>query len=594
MNRFVLSISSVLSIFALNSSLCVAGTRTWDDAHDTTNIEVTVVYFVPSDRVPLPDWRERVDYYCKRIKQFHAREFQGQSSLRTLVRSEPLVSELDTSQLRAGDANAIYYRTLTEVDRRLKFAPAQAAGEDERQAFPILLVLSEINWRPLDDFLRLKPTQDGFRFEGNYNRGQHFPGAASGGARALYNPRRGIGWGLVSADGWRVPYRGSDCVVYHEGCGHTVGLPHPEPGNGSVMSMGQYRGWISESSLDKEQKTRLGWSPQSEATENKFEMFSAFRAIPEPLVPKPGQPVRLKLDWPQGAQVASLRVRFQTSVTGPWMDVPQKLEGSTAEFATLGTFDRPTPISYRVDASLMGGETAEIWGYLQVRADGNQPPQPSQAGSLSLDLMPKQRAGNDTVLSEGPVSEVDLLALSDPTPENRKELWSRGDWRWVDGKLESPKQFAARVQLPYSPPPEYRLTLVVEPLDEPNGLLIGNVAGGKRFVSLFSYRTPDGYASAIENVDGRNVGNATTFRGPVFKKGQLSQVIVTVRSGRVSLSVDGRLIAHWRGKDERLSLSDYWSTPDQAAMFLGAYDCRYRFYRVSLETISGEGRRLSN
>ena len=52
-----------------------AGVRTWDAKHDLTNIEVTVVYFVPSDRTPLLDWRDRVDYYCGRIEQF-----QGQSS----------------------------------------------------------------------------------------------------------------------------------------------------------------------------------------------------------------------------------------------------------------------------------------------------------------------------------------------------------------------------------------------------------------------------------------------------------------------------------------------------------------------------------
>ncbi len=586
MNRFL------FCVLALTTINCIAETHTWDGAHDTSNIEVTVVYFVPSDRAPLPDWRERVDYYCKRIEQFHAREFQGQSTLRTLVRSEPLVSEFDTAQLRVGDANAIYYRTLNEADRRLKFAPVGVTGKDERQAFPILLVLSEINWRPLDDFFRLKPSEGGLVFEGNYNRGQHFPGAASGGARALYNPRRGIGWGLVSADGWRVPYRGSDCVVYHEGCGHTVGLPHPEPGNGSVMSMGQYRGWISESSLDKEQKTRLGWSPESVESNVQTNLFSEFRAIPEPLIPKPGQLVRLKLDWPDGVQVASLRIRVQTSVVGPWVEVPQMWDGPAPEFADLGMFDRPTPISYRVDAKLMTGEAAEIWGYMQVRADKNQTPQPPPSGSSSLDLLPRQSAGSQTVVSEISVGGIDLLALSNPTTDNRKELWSRGDWQWSEGRLESPKMFGASLQLPYSPPAEYRLTLVIEPLDEPNGLLVGNLVSGNRFVSLFSYKMPDGFASAIENVDGKNVGNETTFKGSVFRKGQLSQVIVTVRNGLVSMSVDGKLIVNWRGKDDRLSLSEYWVTPDSTAMFLGAYDCRYRFYRVTLEPISGEGRHL--
>ena len=45
----------------------IAGTRTWDGKYDTAKIAVTVVYFVPSDRQPLPDWKDRVQYYCGRI-----------------------------------------------------------------------------------------------------------------------------------------------------------------------------------------------------------------------------------------------------------------------------------------------------------------------------------------------------------------------------------------------------------------------------------------------------------------------------------------------------------------------------------------------
>jgi hypothetical protein len=575
----------------------LSATNTWDDAYDTSHVEVTMVYFVPSDRVPLSDWRQRVDYYSKRIEQFHGREFQGQSKLTTVVRPEPFISGLSTSQLRVGDANQIYYRTLKEVDQRLKFAPSTQEAKQERKAFPILLVLSEINWRPLDDFFRVKSTEDGFVFEGNYNRGQHFPGATSGGARALYNPSRGIGWGLVSADGWRVPYRGSDCVVYHEGCGHTVGLPHPEPGNGSVMSMGQYRGWISESWLDKEQKTRLGWTPEEVPLNTQLELFSTFRAIPSPLVPEPGQAVRLNLDFPPDAKVKSLRVHLQTSVTGPWIEVPQRWQGATPEFARLGAFDRPTPVSYRVNATLMNGATEELWGYFQVRGDAKIPPLPVPIGAMALDLLKTQQAGADADQQRMPKSEINLLAMANQNrfkegDDKQNSLWSIGNWAWSDGVLTSPKQFGARLQLPYSPPDEYRLTVVLEPLDDPNGLLLGNVVGGNQFASLFSYRTPNGYASAVENIDGRNVGNETTVRGSVFTRGQMSQLVVTVRKTGVSMMVDGRQFINWQGKSDRLSLSDYWATPNKKAMFLGAYDCRYRFHRITLEPMAGEGQRL--
>ena len=158
--------------------------------------------------------------------------------------------------------------------------------------------------------------------------------------------------------------------------------------------------------------------------------------------------------------------------------------------------------------------------------------------------------------------------------------------------LVSPKQLGARLQLPCAPPSEYRLTVVVEPIDEPNGLLIGNVVGGNRFACLFSFQTPAGFASAIENIDGKNVGNETTYRGPVFRTGQVSQLVIEVRSQSVSMMVDGRQIIHWQGSSDRLSLSDYWATPAGNALFLGAYHCRYRFHRVTLEPLSGQGKKL--
>ncbi len=574
--KSLLSVALLLAV----SPFALAGTKTWSGEHDTEDIEVTVVYFVPADRKPLPDWRERVDYFCRRIELFHAREFQGQSTLKALVYEKPFVSQSTTSELRGGDANAIYFRTLQETDQRLRFA------EGERESFPILLVLSEINWRPLDDFYRLKPQDGKLVFEGNYTRGEHFPGASAGGARASYLADRGVGWGLVSADGWRVPYRGSDCVIYHEGCGHTVGLPHPEPGNGSVMSRGQYFGWLSESWLDNDQKSRLGWQPQDVAEDPQIELFSRFRALPEPRVPQPGQAVSLALDWPDDADVRSLMVRFQTSIDGPWIDVPQTWEGDAPRAAALGAFDRETPVSYRVDTELNDGATGELWGYFQVRSDPQRAPQPY---SLSPDLIVHTAAlDSPGQIATLPTEEIDLLEIADT-----ETCWTVGDWSKNAGKLLSPKRYGARLELPYSPPEEYRLSLIVEPLDEPNGLILGQRSGGNRFVTLLNY-SPEKGLSAIEDIDGRNVGNETTFTGKLFQKERLSQAIVTVRKDRVTISVDGRTIVDWRGSPNRLSLSDYWKTPDATALFLGAYDCRYRFHRITLEPISGKGRMLKS
>ena len=132
------------------------------------------------------------------------------------------------------------------------------------------------------------------------------------------------------------------------------------------------------------------------------------------------------------------------------------------------------------------------------------------------------------------------------------------------------------------------------PLDEPNGLILGQLAQGNRFLALVNHNVQqDKAASALENVDGRNVrSNSTSLMADLLQKDRPSQVIVTVRKDSVVVRCDGRTIINWQGKPEQLSLGDYWKTPNENALFLGAYDCRYRFSRVSIAPISGEGKPL--
>lgn len=571
-NRRRLSYS--VAFWILICSLCLSDrvfgqTKTWDSKHETTTIHVTVAYFVPADRRPLPDWRDRVEFYCDRIRQFHAREFQGQSRVTTTIHPTPVVSSRTTSELRLGDADAIFFRTLQEIDRQLEF------GSQESDSYPILLALSDINHRPLDDFYRLALHDGEPVFEGILTGGNHFPGSKLGGARATYLADRGAGWGLVSADGWRVPYRGSDCVVYHEGLGHTVGLPHPDAGNGSVMSLAQYRGWLSESWIDDDQKKRLGWQPTEVEADPQTELFSEFRAVPDPAQPRPGQTAKLKLDFSDGIKLKSLRVRFQTAIDGPWIEAPQTIDGGVSEFATLGVFHRPTPVSYRVDVETEDA-TAELWGYFQVRGTDNQPPQPI---SLRSDLAVSDDGDWDT-LDQPPGKEIDLLEGLDLS-----KCFANGKWTRDGRTIESSKQYGVRLELPYTPPEHYRLTAVVEPLDEPNAMLLGLRKGEHRFVVLLNFDRGREPSSALENVDGKNVGNDTTYSGTLFQRNRLSQVIVTVHADGVRVTVDGRRVIAWKGSADRLSLSDYWKTPNDKSMFLGAYDCAYRFHRLTIEPL---------
>ncbi len=343
------------------------GPHTFDGKHPIGTIDLTVVYLVPKDRTPLIDWKERVDYFMKRIDAFERRESGGKSKLVIHAHSEPLVVARTAKEIRGDDPNQTFDHSMREAKEALKW-PGHPEG------FPILLVLSDINWREMDDFHRIREVDGVKKFEGSLGEhGRHFPGAEAGGARATYHAAEGLGMGLVSADGWRVPYSGSDCVVFHEGLGHTIGLPHPEPADDSVMSAAQYRFWINQTWVTPSQKKGLGWVEDAREDARKLasreptrDLFTAFTAIPQPDVPAPNEPVRLKFTWPVEARLRDLKIRVQTDLLGPWHTVPIPVGDKPPDAVPIGSFDRDTPVSYRVDAVLQDGQAVELWGYFQV------------------------------------------------------------------------------------------------------------------------------------------------------------------------------------------------------------------------------------
>lgn len=329
--------------------------------NDLGRISVTVVYLLPRDRPPVPDWRDRIDFAMRRVAAFHEREFSGLSVLEVRMPGEPLVSELTADKVREGDATAMFERMAAEARNRLGWPGARDGS------FPVLLLFSDQNHRELDDFTRTR-IEDGVPVhEGHIGPdGRHHPGAKSGGSRARMDPRSGGGIALVTADGWRVPYEGSDCVAYHEGLGHTLGLPHPEPADRSVMSTAQYHMPIHRSWINADQKQRMGWAPPA-APPPSNTLFGAFHARHEPAGPRTGEPVRLDLSWPEGARVARITTATQTALFGPWHEaVLRPPEGTPPAFVALGAFSGATPVSWRIRVELADGRREELWGYFQV------------------------------------------------------------------------------------------------------------------------------------------------------------------------------------------------------------------------------------
>jgi hypothetical protein len=121
--------------------------HTFDGKYEIAKIDLTVVYLVPRDRNPLVDWRDRVDYFIKRIRAFHHRESAGLSELEVCVHARPLIVLKTSREIRGDNADQTFENSTSEARSALRWPR-------KRQGFPVLLVLSDINWREMDDFRR--------------------------------------------------------------------------------------------------------------------------------------------------------------------------------------------------------------------------------------------------------------------------------------------------------------------------------------------------------------------------------------------------------------------------------------------------------
>lgn len=338
-----------------------------DDSID--EIEVQVVYYLIQGEQPLPDWRERVDYHMRRVQSFHHRELARQSTMHYSIHPAPFVSSEPRDGFPRDDANAFFWHIINEVWK---------SGEIEwsEGRFPILLVMADCNFSPgYDDWTRECLGEGCFLPEPHSDCAGHVrgdgedrPGSRAGGARAVYWPEQHIGLGLVTADGWRAPIKGTDCVVYHEGIGHAIGLPHPDPMNNSIMGGAQYVDSIQTTWIDDDQKAALGWQPVEIARDD---LFSTFSVSHSPARPAVDQPVRLQASLPEGFNPVSVVAEVQYGLRQPFTRLPAPYEstrdGEIVYVWTLPPLAQGASLAYRIRVELANGESEEIWHYLKAR-----------------------------------------------------------------------------------------------------------------------------------------------------------------------------------------------------------------------------------
>ncbi len=332
-------------------------------------IAVEVVYYLPSDSAPLQDWRDRIDYLMKRTQKFHRREFTGQSDFTYHIYPQPFMASVPQAGFPHDDPNTFYWHIINEVwhSGKIEFPP---------KAFPIILVFSDHNFSPsYDDWSRVcngvsclfpEPHTDCAGYVNS--EGEDRPGSRCGGARAVFWPEEHIGLGLVTADGWKVPLKGSDCVVYHEGIGHSIGLPHPEPINDSVMGLAQYVDTLRVAWVDEDQKLALGWN---KTPVNQDNLFSTFQVKHLPQRPLQNEAIQIIATFPTKFHPKSIELEYQTALQEPFRKAEiggcQKDENFCSYTWSLPGIASGQSIAYRVKLETDQGESDEIWNYYKVR-----------------------------------------------------------------------------------------------------------------------------------------------------------------------------------------------------------------------------------
>lgn len=187
----------------------------------------------------------------------------------------------------------------------------------------------------------------------------------------------------------------------------------------------------------------------------------------------------------------------------------------------------------------------------------------------------------------GAVKGINLLSLLD-----LREDTVSGTWKLESRVLVSPPDRLARMQIPYLPPEEYDLTVEVERVSEKEGSLhIGLLGAGRQFIL-----TCDGWAGDIvglELLDGKSANvNETTLRHKICEIGRVARVVCSVRKDGVTIVADGAKVIHWRGNLGRLSIWEGYGINRNYTLPLCTNGGIFRFHRISLVEITGNGKRL--
>lgn len=181
---------------------------------------------------------------------------------------------------------------------------------------------------------------------------------------------------------------------------------------------------------------------------------------------------------------------------------------------------------------------------------------------------------------------VNLLALIDV---NRDAI--RGTWKKEADGISSPGGGSqAHLQIPYAPPLEYDLKMVLT-LKDGAALDMGIVGGSKWFTVIVNGW--GGTTSGIWGINNKRADeNESTSKGKVFDIGKATTLLFSVRRDGLTLTADGKPVLNWKGNFNSIVPQADYSPRDPKALFLGTYGSVFTFSSIQLTPVSGQGKVL--
>jgi serine/threonine protein kinase len=186
-----------------------------------------------------------------------------------------------------------------------------------------------------------------------------------------------------------------------------------------------------------------------------------------------------------------------------------------------------------------------------------------------------------------PKGSIDLLALIDPKQDSVSGEFTRD----ASGLLTPNGVPWARTMVPYTPPAEYDLTMVVERKENTNSLNLA-LPWNKRQVAVVIEGKGPGVddVTALDFIDGKEFfRNETTTKGPFLQQGKPSTVVISVRKMSFSLLIDGRQIFVWKGDSSRIAEHAALKVPVKDVPVIGCYDSSFLISQLTLMPVSGTG-----